>query len=157
MAEDNYGFNTIAEWKYRFEVNGLVAARVQECNPGKAKIAVREHQGAGQNHPFPEPGGLTFDKLILKLVVPDTGSGGLYFYQWMTECQDAQSGNGMPISACFKNASLYEMNNAGINVRTTEFYYCFVTDDGTSNKVSNAWDKNVIDEIEIKYAYKIER
>lgn len=157
MAEDNYAFNRLKEFKFRFEVNGLVAARVQECNPGKQTISVTEHAGAGQNHPFPEPGGMKFGKLVLKVVVPDSGNGGMYFSNWMQLCQDAQTGNGAPISACFRNCSLYEMDNAGISVRTTEFYYAFVSEQGTINKVSTAWDKDVIDEIEITYAYKIER
>lgn len=156
MAEDNF-FTTLAEWKYRFEINGLLAARVQEANIGKAKIAVREHQGAGQNYPFPEPGGLTFDKLILKLVMPDSGTGGQFFWQWLNQCQEAQSGNGAAISSCYKNASLYQMDNTSVNVVIHEFYYCFITDQGIANLVSNAWDKNVIEEIEIKYAYRIER
>lgn len=156
MADDNY-FPTLPEFKFRFEINGMTAAWVQECNPGAANIAVREHQGAGQNHPFPEPGGLTFEKLILKLVVPDTGKGGLYFWNWLTECQDALTGNGLPISACFRNGSLYEMANEGTNERITEYYYMFVTKVGTANKVSNSWDKNVIDEVELKFARKYER
>jgi hypothetical protein len=67
------------------------------------------------------------------------------------------TGNGLPISACFRNGSLYEMGNPGTNVRITEYYYMFPTKVGTSNKVSNSWDKNVIDEIEIKFARKVER
>ena len=157
MAEDNYGFSRLKEFKYRFEVNGLNAATVAEVNIGSANIAVTNHAGAGQNHPVPEPGGLTYDKLILKLVVPDDGQGGLYFSQWRDQCQDSQTGNGAPISACMRNCSLYEMANQGTNARVTEFYGAFITKQGTANKVSTAWDKDVIDEIEITYASRIER
>lgn len=157
MGDEVYGFTRLKEFKYRFEINGLNAAVISEVNIGKRTIEVTNHAGAGQNHPVPEPGGMKYGRLVLKMVVPDSGPGGLFFYNWMNMCQDAQSGNGMPISACYQNCTLYEQDNTGVDERITEFWDAFVVDDGTNNKVSQAFDKDVIDEVEIVYTYYTKR
>ena len=151
------GFTALKEFKYRLEINGLNAAVITEAHIGKRSISVVERAGAGQNHATKEPGGMKYANLVLKTVVPDSGPGGLFFYNWMNMCQDAQSGYGQPISACYQNLTLYEMDNTGVDQRITEVWEAFVVDDGTANKVSLAFDKDVIDEIEIAYNYYVKR
>lgn len=148
--------NTIArtklkEFKFRCEINGFEAALVQEFDPGKRTIASVEHSGAGQNHPDKEPGMMTYDPCVLRHVVPVDGVGRIYFETWMNECQDALTGNGLPVDQCRRNFSMYELDNEGHPVRVWEFKHAFPTGFTGGNRSALTLDQNVIDEIELTY------
>ena len=148
--------NTIArskvkEFKFRLEVNGFESAFVQEFDPGASNVASVEHAGAGQNHPDKEPGMLTFDNAVIRNVVPVDGPGRTFFQEWMNQCQDALTGNGLSVEACRRNFSMYELDNLGHPVRVYEFFHAFPIKITPGNRSAMTTDKNVIDEIELAY------
>lgn len=151
MPVNTIAHSKLKEFKFRVEVNGFEAAFVQEFDPGKRTIASVEHSGAGQNHPDKEPGMLSYDPAVLRNVVPVDGPGRTFFENWMNECQDAASGNGLPVEQCRRNFSMYELNSEGNPVRVWEFYHAFPTGFTPGNRSALTADANVIDEIELTY------
>ncbi len=151
MANNTASIHRMKEFKFRVEVNGFDSLLVQEFSLGKRTIAVTKHAGMGQNHPTKEAGGLEFENAVLRYVVPCDGESATFWYGKMRLAQDAVTGNGeMPDKYKF-TFSCYENKPTDHAVRTWTFHGAFVVGGTVANKSSLAWDKDVIDEIEIAY------
>jgi hypothetical protein len=157
MPTDAVAYPRLKEFKFRVEINGYPAALVSEFDPGTESIGVTEHAGAGQNHSVKEGGMIKFGNAILKGVVPLFGPGGTYFYDWLTACQDAATGNGGPPATYYRNFSMYELDPAGNPARTWEFVQGFIAEYKLGNRNSLSQDKDVIEEVDIAYTSRTQR
>lgn len=156
MATNTSGISRLKEFKFRVEINGFNAVLVREFNIGKCSISETGHAGAGQNFEVYEAGGLKFEPAILRYVVPAEGEGGDFFVQKMKLAQDAETGNGLEPNSYKFVFSLYENKPTDQTVRNWTFYGAWVRANAPQNKSSVGFDKDVIDEVEIRYDYYTE-
>ncbi len=151
MANNTASVHRLKEFKFRVEVNGFDSLLVQEFSIGKRTIAVTKHAGMGQNHPTKEAGGLEFENAVLRHVVPCSGDSATFWLEKMKLAQDATTGNGQTPDKYKFTFSCYENKPSDHTVRSWTFFGAFVVSDSVTNKNSMAWDKDVIDEVEIAY------
>lgn len=151
MATESKALPRAKEFKFRLEINGFPVALVESFNPGKETIGITEAYGAGVNHSYKEAGMLTFANATLTNTVPLEGPGRRYWQDWMTQVQNAKTGNGGNPEDYMRDFSMYENDSNGIPFRVTEFKSGFIVDYDVGDKSAGATDKNVIESVEIAY------
>jgi|GEM_PF-1998037 len=157
MPAESSSIPRLQEFKYRVEFNGLPYFLVQEFDSGERNIGVTKHAGGGQNYASKEAGFMEYHPAILKMIVPISGDGKLFWEKWMNDIQDPKTGNGKPASQYRRNFSLYELGNDGNAVKVWEFYRAWPSAYRPGNRHSMQKDKDLIIEIHVEYEYREER
>lgn len=157
MATEAFASEKLKEFKFRIEINGFIAAYVQEFDAGSTETGVISYAGAGQNFPVNEAGMLKFSPAVLRHVVAANGPGQLFFQEWMDLAQNPETGSGQPSSGYYKNFTMYELDNSNNPVIATEFSQAWVHIRKPGNRSAMSENKAVIPEISITYNYKRER
>lgn len=151
MATESKALPRAKDFKFRVEFNGFPVALVESFNPGKESVGITKAYGGGMNHAYKEVGMLEFGNVSLTNTVPIEGPGRRYWQDWMIQCQDARTGNGLNPDEYMRDFSLYELDNTGTPFRVIEFYGAFIADYDIGDKTASSMDKNVIEKVEVAY------
>jgi len=151
MAHQGIVYEYLKEYRFIVEINGFPVACVEEFDPWDRTIEVVETNGAGQNHPYKEAGGMKYENAKLRNVVPTDGPGKLFWENAMSRAQNPASNAGLAPPDYMFNFTLIEIDNQRNPIRATEFYHALVRTYKMGNRNALSFDKNVIEEVEIAY------
>jgi phage tail-like protein len=151
VSIDAYSIESLKEFNFRVEIDGLPIAAVQEFNPGTKKIGIGDRAGGGLNHDIKEAGRITFEHATLKTIVPMSGSGRDFWENWFNLAQNAKTGVGSRPSVYKKNFSIYNLAPDGTPSRVWEFYGAWVSEYKPGDLKAKEEKADLIEEVQITY------